>query len=308
MGPMPDTRSRESVGARKAAMSRSGPRSARTRIAGFHELPLVLFTTLGIAGGGIGTSSLVEAAIAGASPVLSPSQGMMLCVLLGAGFLLSAGHLGKPLRGPLALRGVGRSALSNEILALGIALGGGLLGVTLPSAHPLQSVAGLLAGFGSLAFLLTLGVVYRLPGQLTWRGPALVHPLVLGTAWGLLMGFGGEGISDAVSTPGPGSRLPVFWLALLADALLLAYRWRVVEMARGEGEPRHFPAFRFRRGLLGVRAAFVSVLTPLAFLGRGWGAALLALSLGLFMDRLLFYALAVRRTTESEVARVEALL
>ena len=289
-------------------MSRSASTSARAGIAGFHELPLVLFTTLGIAGAGIGAASLVQAAIAGASPVLPPPQGMMLCVLLGAGFLLSAGHLGKPLRGPLALRGVGRSALSNEILALGMALGGGLLGVTLPSAHPLQSVAGLLAGFGSLAFLLALGAVYRLPGQLTWRGPVVVHPLLLGTAWGLLMGFGGEPFSDAVSAPVPGARLLVFWLALLADALLFAYRWRVVEMGRGEGEPRHPPAFRIRRGLLGVRVAFVSVLTPLAFLGRGWGAALLVLSLGLFLDRLLFYVLAVRRTTESEVARVEALL
>ena len=277
----------------------------RAPVDGFHELPLVAFTALGTAGAGIGVANLLEASFAGGLPALSRPEGILLCVLLGAGLLVSSGHLGKPLRGPLALRRLGRSALSNEILALGSALVGGILGVALPPAHPLQGAVDLVACVGALSFLLALGAVYNLPGQLAWRGPALLlHPVVMGAAWGLQVSSGRAWASGDILAP-PALAL---WLALVADGLLFAYRWRILERRKDEGELSHPRAFRWRRVLLGARFTLASVATPLALMGPGWGAALFTFSLALLLDRFAFYTLAVRLTTESEVARVEALL
>jgi hypothetical protein len=59
---------------------------------------------------------------------------------------------------------------------------------------------------------------------------------------------------------------------------------------------------------MGARLALSALAAPLALLGGWWSLALCALSLALILDRFGFYALAVRQTSESEVARVEGLL
>jgi DMSO reductase anchor subunit len=269
---------------------------------GFHEWPLVLFTAMGMAGGGIGASRVVQGVLSGSLPSLTRADSILLSVLLGTGFLVSAWHLGRPLRGHLALRGMGRSALSNEVVALGATLTGALLGAALPSGHPLQAVSDLAAGLGSIAFLLAVGAVYRLPGQLAWRGVAVLHPLVLGTAWGLLMTAAGLGSPAAEAT------LRTVLVALLVDGVLVLVRNAAMERAGREGAASHPGVFRFRGLVMGARLASSALLTPLALLeGQRW-IAVGALSLACLLDRFGFYALSVRQTTESEVARVEALL
>jgi DMSO reductase anchor subunit len=269
---------------------------------GHHELPLILFTALGVAGGGIGAAGLLRATLSWSLPLLTRTESLVLTALLGIGFLISAGHLGKPLRGLLALRGIGRSALSNEIVALGVTLAGGVLGAVLAPTHPLQWVFDLLACAGSVAFLLAVGAVYVLPGQLAWRGPVFLQPLVLGITWGLLLGG-----ADPVGL-GAGTVLRTLWVALLLDGVLVLLRTAAVERAGKVGASAHPHAFRLRGVVMGIRLALSALATPLALLSDQWGLALCALSLACLLDRFAFYALAVRETTDSEVARVEAML
>jgi hypothetical protein len=277
----------------------------------FHELPLVFFTTLGIAGAGVGSAHLLLAGFGSNSLAFSVREGSLLSVLLLLGLVLSAGHLGKPLRGPLALTGVGRSPLSNEILALGIALGSGVMGLLLSGGFSgstvlvtgsLPGFLGLLASLASVGFLLALGSLYNLPGRLSWQGSVVACPLVLGTAWGLLVGMGGLPVQGDPVFP------PPLAIALAADGVLVVFRILTLFGAQRSGEAAYPRFISSGTWLLGFRLFLSAALAPLALLGGVWWLAVLGLSLALFLDRVAFYLLALFRTTESEVARVEALL
>jgi len=272
----------------------------------FHETPLVFFTVLGVAGGGLGSAHLLRMVFGGAPLALSFGEGSLLSSLLLLGMVFSMGHLGKPLRGPYALLGVGRSPLSNEILALGVAVAAGVVGLGagffVPGNSTLLGLLGLLASLASVAFLLALGALYSLPGQPGWQGPVVVQPLLLGSAWGLLMG------PLVVPSP-PGAELHLLLVGFLTlDAGLALLRFRGAGASRKVGAllyPRLVP---WGRRLLSLRILLSAVLTPFAIFFHWWWLSALALSLALVLDRVVFYTLAARVTTESEVARVEALL
>jgi DMSO reductase anchor subunit len=272
----------------------------------FHETPLIIFTILGVAGAGLGSAHLLRLGFGGGSMALTPGEGSLLCLLLLLGMAISTGHLGKPLRGPLALKGVGRSPLSNEVLAFGVVVAAGALSLgvarVFPGATALLGPLGLLASLASVAFLLALGALYNLPGQLGWQGPAVGQPLVLGTAWGLVMG------PWVVASP---SEAILHWvlLGLLAvDGGLTLLRARRTRPSQGEGVPVYPHLLTWGRRLLVLRVFSSVALGTLAVLNLWWVMGALALSLALVLDRVVFYVLAVRVTTESEVARVEALL
>ena len=55
--------------------------------------------------------------------------------LLAVGLLASVGHLGRPLRGYLALARVGSSPLSTEVSIVAVVVIAALLGVFLPAQH-----------------------------------------------------------------------------------------------------------------------------------------------------------------------------
>jgi len=121
--------------------------------------------------------------------------------------------------------------------------------------------------------------------------------------WGLLVSL--EGWSGA---PSPPALFPVFWIALVADGILAGYRYTsLVRMRRG-GEASYPSLFKRWKGLWGSRILLSHLVTPLALALDTWSLAVLTLSLAVLVDRFAFYALAVRVTTESEVARVDALL
>lgn len=272
----------------------------------FHELPLVLFTILGTAGAGVGTAHLLRFMLVGLPLALSWWEALLLSVFLAIGAMVSTGHLGKPLRAPLALKRVGRSPLSTEVLALGLALGAGVAGLLLPAFLLIPASwlgpLGLLASFGAFAFLLALGSIYDLPGQQSWRGSVAYQPLVMGTALGMLLGDG-RVHSEAA--------LPLalaFALLLVLDGLL-ALR-RVGNFRRGQriAAPVYASLAPLGVRLLWTRIILALILTPLC-LFLGWAPlALGTLSLALALDRVAFYFMALKVTTESEVARVEAML
>ncbi len=70
-----------------------------------------------------------------------------------------------------------------------------------------------------------------------------------------------------------------------------------------------YPRVLGQRGVAVILRVLMGVLFPAGALLQGWGALAGGfLFLNLFLDRFLFYGLAVRCDTEAEVARVEAAL
>ncbi|MCJ7630316.1 MAG: hypothetical protein MUO50_18230, partial [Longimicrobiales bacterium] len=97
-------------------------------------------------------------------------------------------------------------------------------------------------------------------------------------------------------------------LFLLVDGILVWERsWRMTD-ALSRGVPTH-PRFLGRRGSTVFLRVLLGILLPAGALLRGWAElAAVFLFLNLFLDRFLFYGLAVRCTTEAEVERAEMAL
>jgi DMSO reductase anchor subunit len=223
-------------------------------------------------------------------------------IILAVGLVFSIWHLGRPLRSPLALARVGRSRLSDEVMVVGIAVGASLLAVFLPVGHSLFPVVTVVAMLSSVAVLLALGLVYRLPGQLTWVGLTPIHPLVLGAGFGLTVLLG-------VLPDGTQARAEFLILVILmVDGLFVWERARRINRALLGGTSSH-PNLMAQRGNAFVLRILLGILLPAVALLSGWRElAGLSLFLNLFLDRFLFYGLAVREDTEAEVRKVEAAL
>lgn len=262
----------------------------------FHEWPLVVFTTLAVGGAGLLTAPLLSLAAPGprAPAALAVRWGV---ALLAIGLAVSLAHLGKPLRAPLTAAGLGRSRLSAEVLAAGLATLAGAAAALLPSVSPALDVA---AGICAVAFLVTLGLVYALPGQQTWGGVVAWMPLTTGLGLGAVSLAASRGEALAVGA------VPIVVLA--ADAALLVVRRTSLVRRSATLLPRYPAAFEHAQALLFARLVLVDTLPGACLLAgfRRTGVALFAL--GLLADRLAFYGLAAQRTTESELARVEGII
>jgi anaerobic dimethyl sulfoxide reductase subunit C (anchor subunit) len=270
-----------------------------------HEWPLVVFTTLAIMGAGLLTAPLLawsvgqaslpaDLARAAASRLLLPGT-----TLLAAGLLVSLAHLGQPRRAPLALAQAGRSRLSNEIVLASITLAAGAFASAFPYRSP---VTALLPSIAAMAFLVSLGLVYALPGQLAWRGAVIASPLMLGLGFGIVALGSLSSWNPALAgspTNGLVGIATIASIALAADVGLLLMR--SVRVVRHTAAPSY-------SWLLAARFLLVDVL-PLGLLLAGLprGAAGF-LGLGILVDRLAFYLFAVHQTTEAEIARVEAVI
>jgi DMSO reductase anchor subunit len=263
----------------------------------FHEWPLVVFTTLAIMGAGLLATPLFAWAIAGTP---APAAGALPwgTLLLGAGLAVSLAHLGRPLRAPLAPLGLGRSRLSAEIVCAGVALAAGSAAAVF---HYVSPVLDIVAALAAVAFLLTLGLVYSLPGQITWRGAAVGMPLSSGLGFGAVSLAGLWG--DAMVAVGA-----LAAVALAVDTGLLVLRRAAIAYPRAALSPRYPAIFARRQLLLAARFGLVDILPGICLLaGLPKGAAGL-LALGILVDRLAFYGLASQHTTEAEVARIESML
>jgi DMSO reductase anchor subunit len=254
---------------------------------------LVVFTSLAIAGAGLMAASAYFELMNGLTCPVAVAAG---AVLLAAGLAVSLSHLGQKRRAGLAVRGAGRSALSNEALLAGLALGAAAVAAGLGLRGAPSPIATAAAGVVNTAFLVSIGLVYRVRGQRTWQGLSAVTPLTGGLAFGAIA---------LQSLAAPGGVFTAALLFIAIDALVFSQRWRdVVGIALSEdmlAEPwqvRRTQLLAARFFLLDVIPFFLLVVSP-TFL-----AALVAAA-GLLVDRFSFYALAVQHTTEHEVATVE---
>jgi DMSO reductase anchor subunit len=259
-----------------------------------HELPLVAFTTLAIAGAGI----LAKWPIGLLTGLQGDAgrDGRWAAGLLGLSLAVSLAHLGRRRRFPLALRGVGRSALTNEVILVVATLAGAVALALVHAVHPtlVPWVRGGTAVLGS-GFLVSLALVYRVPGTPTWNGATLAAPL----AGGWLFGAVWHSAFAPLALVGPAVGLVVL------DSLLLAARWQTVATARGL--PAHPHAFARRSHLFLLRFLVLDVVTAI-LVTLDANAAIVTAAAGLALERLVFYTLAVHATIESEVEEVEAVI
>ncbi|HSK10159.1 MAG TPA: DmsC/YnfH family molybdoenzyme membrane anchor subunit [Vicinamibacterales bacterium] len=262
---------------------------------GLHEWPLVVFTSLAIVGSALLVSALMSLATGGAIPDVEPLvwRGVLL---LGAGLVVSLAHLGRPWRAPIAIRRLGSSRLSAEVALAGVALGLAVAALALPSPH----VALALAAIAAAGLLVSLGLVYSLPGQCAWQGAVVWTPLSIGLA--LAATF------SAAFPLAPAAWRPAAAALLCADLVLLTLRMRRLAALPAGCRPAYPPLFEERGTLLNLRLALADALPLLLLLGGRPEAAAVILAVGVLVDRVQFYALAAQQTTEGEVARADEII
>jgi DMSO reductase anchor subunit len=278
----------------------------------FDAWPLVVFTTLAIMGAGLLAAPLVAAIVLPARAeawAIAANLRLLGTALLAAGLVVSLAHLGRPQRAPLALARAGRSRLSNEIVLASVTLAAGMFGSAFPHLSHLSFAASLLASAAAVAFLVSLGLVYALPGQLAWRGAVVASPLILGVGFGVLglVSSWNPASAGFQAAAGLDARLAIGAAAatfLGADVSLFLVRKR---RAMRRTEASSGPAMGASR-VLEVRFLLVDVLPACLLLaGLPKGAAGF-LGLGILVDRLAFYQFAAQHTTEGEISRVEEVI
>ncbi len=237
-------------------------------------------------------------AIGAAETAVARSEAAWATMLVAMGLGVSLNHLGSSRRVALAARRVGASALSTEAVLAGATV---LAGAALAWAP--QSIVGprvlvWVAGPVALAFLLSIGLVFRLRGPVTWPGVAAVGPALTGLAFGL--------VAHAATSPASLPRtLPMTLAVLGADALVFGGRWAAVSRVEPWLTPSH-PALFGRRRLLLLARLLLLTAAPAVLLALGLPTpADLAFGVGVLVDRLAFYGLAAQHTTEAEIERVE---
>jgi hypothetical protein len=189
--------------------------------------------------------------------------------------------------------------VSDEVVVVGLCLAAAVATMLAPLRPDVANLARAVLGLTAAAVLVSLGQVYRLGGQCSWRGAAPVSPLVLGLAFGAVFLLATGGLERGRSG---------LCLGLLGlDAAVSAVRVGTT-LRSGPCSPV-FPALHARGpALLAARLMLVNGLPALALVGGSAAAALGVLALGLIVDRIGFYGLAAQRTTEAELRRVEAVI
>ncbi|MBP7569528.1 MAG: dimethyl sulfoxide reductase anchor subunit [Acidobacteria bacterium] len=259
------------------------------------DWPLVVFTSMAIIGAGLVLTPI--AALAGGSGAAAAVRlAGAGAALIAAALAVSLAHLGRPLRAARAAANLRQSRLSAEVLFALATLAAALISFAWPALLPGASmVAGLLAG----ELLVSLGLVYALPNQPAWRGPAAASPMTMALPLAVLAlaARGGEPF---------GPWRPVVAVLLAADLGLFAWRALRLFSIPSWCEPAYSRRFRHRAVLLALRFTLVTLMPLFFALVARPLAATVALAFGILADRAGFYALAVRQTPEAEIAAAEA--
>jgi len=265
------------------------------------EGPLVAFTAAAIAGGGVAVSRPLAWMLG--LPPSAPGRNAALAVflLVGGGLLFSLLHLGRPGRMTLAVRKTGRNALSNEVVFASITAVAALVIAASPLRESwIRPLWGLLS-LAACGLLISLSWVYSIPAQLVWKGLPAFAPLPPAILFGLTM-------HAAVANVRPDAAVRWILLLIAIDAVLWIVRSLRVEIVRRLGTVVYAEIMTARGRVAGARFALLTLLFPVAVLSGAWFTALAVLGLGILVDRFAFYGLAVRQTSESEVARVETII
>ncbi|MDO8836603.1 MAG: DmsC/YnfH family molybdoenzyme membrane anchor subunit [Vicinamibacterales bacterium] len=258
--------------------------------------PLVAFTSLAITGAGA-----LAAATAGVFDARACRIAAWLgLVLLAAGLVTSLRHLGRRDRAHFAIRGLLRSPISHEgalgalTVGLGLVAASGMAaGLASPAAGPV--VRGATAVLAIL-LLVSIGLVYRLGGQLTWGHFSAATPLTSGLAFGAIL---------IDSLPPPHLVSTVTLVVIGIDAFVFSQRWRRIVQVSIDHADALGPAFDRRHEWLAARFLLVNALPAVSLFVWPTPLAALIAAAGIVVDRMAFYGLGLQHRTEVEIARVE---
>jgi len=266
-----------------------------------HEWPLVLFTSLAIAGAGTLAVEPALLSTGAGSATLVRERAAWAAALTALGLAVSLGHLGKPRRLALASRRFGRSWLSTEVVLAALVVLAGAVLASCPAATAWQTAAAAGAALVAWLFLVSLGFVYRLRGQLAWPAIGAATPLLLGLSYGTVA-------HGAAAPETLGQVIVPAVVLLIADAAVVGIRWwRICHLQ--PWTVFSYPRVSRHRDLLFAGRLLLVNLAPAALLfASAPTLADLSLGIGLLIDRIAFYGLAAQHTTEAEVACVESLL
>lgn len=213
--------------------------------------------------------------LAGARALSRLALGVLLG-LMAASLAASLFHLGTPLRAYGAVRHLGSSWVSREILAA-LVFAGLILGQAAAAWAELPlgqspALAGLTA-LGGLALLYSMSRAYRLRTVPAWDSPATL--LSFGATAGLLGGL----LAGGLGAPAPAA-LGVVLAGGVVDLALNVRPRRPADPGRF-GDIRQFGAWRGRPAALYAGLLGLGLAAGALALGAGWGPAALALAFGL---------------------------
>jgi hypothetical protein len=103
---------------------------------------------------------------------------------------------------------------------------------------------------------------------------------------------------------------PTLGLAAVLGADLVCYLLRIRRIRRSTaGATAAWPHLARRQNTLAVMRLTLADLLPLSLAAAGLvGPAVIGLAAGIFLERIIFYGVALKQTTEAEVDRMEALM
>lgn len=263
--------------------------------------PLIFFTVLLPAAVGLAAGSGLVCLFTEIGP-----KGVLTALWWALGLSVLSGicvsfHLGHVERSMSAVRGIKHSNLSHEILlayGFGFLLAAGIICIYMSGPEMLVGVVLGLGGILGLATAFSIGRVYKLAGQITWRGiiPAL-GPItgsmltaaaifyVLADAFNAPMVFGG-----------------VFWFFLGLDGIFTAKRFRdFLQLEHSQYimvYPRQKVVVKFCYGVKLLLMAGIVVL----FITGYFKTVLIVVGMGMLLDRAAFYASAARKTPKVNIA------
>jgi anaerobic dimethyl sulfoxide reductase subunit C (anchor subunit)/Tat-targeted selenate reductase subunit YnfH len=206
------------------------------------EMPLALFTTLAP----ISAGAFIALAIAFFTVEFSEKQIKLLdklsfipLAVLAAAFIAAFFHLASPLNAINAFNGIGRSPLSNEILA-GVVFGALLLVYCIVAVmgklngSVRKGFAALVAVVG-LVFAYFIGTAYAIPTIISWNTPLIPvsiigFTLLGGGLLGTLMIAAAGGLSEARKTS---FKIALLIVAVIGVALSVGCVWAHYAMVSG---------------------------------------------------------------------------
>lgn len=262
------------------------------------QIPLVLFTTLlpagiGIQIGAVLTGLLEKTAITG---LLNQLVLSLICTAASAVIVFF--HLGHKGRGARALKGVFHSPLSREIILAMIF--GGLLLIDIAFLHRIGLTTLLfvimgLTGLIGLATALSIGQVYNLTGQVSWRGAVHVTGPLLGT-----MLLAAASTLSLVNARGPQHPVAIVVIFLvLVEILALGKKGKSYLDAAKIRHQLVFPQLsRLIIGLYLGKTSVLLILLSLTFTPQVQLTPYLAAG-AMLLDRLAFYASAAQQTPQA---------
>ncbi|WP_159565674.1 dimethyl sulfoxide reductase anchor subunit family protein [Budvicia diplopodorum] len=136
-----------------------------------HELPLVFFTVFGQSAVGLLLLAFISDRLTMTDEPLLKRANLLALILMGIGLIVGIFHVGQPLRAINMLIGLGRSAMSNEILLSGAFFSLICCTVIFTCLKKNAAVAGVcnaLAIVVGLAFVWSITQVYQLSTVANW--------------------------------------------------------------------------------------------------------------------------------------------